>query len=89
MFYKNNKQKFEKNGLISCTAAETPFLTPKHKKDRIEFCNANLERNWSVVFFKDEKVLQSYKSGKARVIRKKGERFNSDNMIFKNKVAVR
>lgn len=75
----------KKRGLRSRIAAEQPELEPKHVKQRLTYCEENLNRDWSDTFFTDEKTLQNHKSGRTRIIRAKGERFKRSNIIFTNK----
>lgn len=36
-------------GISNYKAARVPFLTPANKKKRVQFCNANIHRNWDEV----------------------------------------
>lgn len=75
----------KKLGYGTFVAAVEPDLEPKHKKQRILFCESNLNLNWSNVVASDEKTLQNYKSGRTQIKRKRNERYKLSNIVKKNK----
>ena len=61
-----------------------PFLTQRHRQERLRWCNARrrwrLNVEWSKTLFSDESRFSLYHSdGRARVYRRTGERY-ADNM---------
>jgi|TARA_B110000196_G_C21098214_1_gene641179 transposase len=70
---KRRLRKVHLNGRIP---AYKSFLTQESKKKRLDFCKANVRRNWKNVMFSDEVIIQTSKHGMTVVRRPPGTRYD-------------
>ena len=70
-----------KHGLHSFVAKLKDPLTKKSKELRIKFANDNEKLNFGRVVFTDEKTVQNFYNGRARVRRPRGEGWKPNNML--------
>ena len=70
-----------KHGLRSYVAKLKNPLTKRAKDRRIKFANDNEKLNFDRVVFTDEKTVQNFYNGRARVRRVRGEGWNPKNML--------
>ena len=71
----------KKNKLSSSIARKKQKLTKFDRTRRKKFALENLNRNWSGVFFTDEKTMQNYHYGRVRVRRPRGQAFNPKYVV--------
>ena len=73
------RNRLKKNGMLNRRPAIRPILTPRHRRARVEWCQRRQRlplRWWNNVMFSDESRFNLSRSdGRARVYRRKGERY--------------
>ena len=69
---KRRLRKVHLNGRIPATKT---FLTPEAKVKRLQFCRANIRRNWRNIMFSDEVLIQTSAHGMTVVRRPPGTRY--------------
>jgi hypothetical protein len=76
-------------GFASYIAAHTPKISDQNKEKRVEWCHEHVQwplQRWDDLIWSDESQFTIERStSSTRVIRKKGERYDSQNTITKPK----
>lgn len=68
-------------GLHHRKPAKKPFLTQKHKEERLRFAREYLDFNWDTTIFTDEKTFKSCQKGRLHLWRKDNTRWSEQNII--------
>lgn len=68
-------------GLHHRTPAKKPFLTQRHKEERLRFAREYLDFDWETTIFSDEKSFKSCQKGRLHLWRKNNTRWSESNII--------
>lgn len=61
--------------------AKKPYLTPRHKQERLRFARDYLDFNWENVIFSDEKTFLSSQKGRLHLWRRNNTRWCEQNIV--------
>lgn len=67
-------------GLHHRTPAKKPFLTQRHKEERLSFAQEYLDFDWETTIFTDEKSFKSCQKGRLHLWRKNNTRWSEGNV---------
>ncbi|CAH2011991.1 unnamed protein product [Acanthoscelides obtectus] len=70
-----------KEGIHRRIPAVKPLLTEDHRKRRLQFCQENLNRDWSTVVFSDEKIFCTNTDYRPPLWRRNNTRYDPANII--------
>lgn len=70
-----------KNGIHCRNPAKKVEFLERHVVSRLNFAQANLNRNWDVVIFSDEKVFSTSQDAKKVVWRGNNTRYDEQNVV--------
>nr|CAH7734211.1 unnamed protein product [Callosobruchus chinensis] len=70
-----------KNGIHKRSPAVKPMLSGEHRRRRLQFCQENLNRDWSNVVFSDEKMFSTSLDHRPPLWRPNNTRYDPANVI--------